>query len=139
MKVTVVGAGNVGATCAQIVSEKNIAQEVVLLDVKRGIAEGKALDLWQTAPINYYESRVAGVTNDYTRTAGSQIVVITSGLPRKPGMSRDDLISMNAGIVKSVVEKVVAYSPEAILILVSNPLDVMTYTAYKVSKKSKNV
>ncbi len=138
MKVTVVGAGNVGATCAQIVSEKNIAQEVVLLDVKRGIAEGKALDLWQTAPINYYESRVAGVTNDYTRTAGSQIVVITSGLPRKPGMSRDDLISMNAGIVKSVVEKVVAYSPEAILILVSNPLDVMTYTAYKVSKKSKN-
>ncbi len=138
MKVTVVGAGNVGATCAQIVSEKNIAQEVVLLDVKRGLAEGKALDLWQTAPINYYESRVAGVTNDYTRTAGSQIVVITSGLPRKPGMSRDDLISMNAGIVKGVVEKVVAYSPEAILILVSNPLDVMTYTAYKVSKKSKN-
>ncbi len=138
MKVTVVGAGNVGATCAQIVSEKNIAQEVVLLDVKRGVAEGKALDLWQTAPINYYESRVAGVTNDYTRTAGSQIVVITSGLPRKPGMSRDDLISMNAGIVKGVVEKVVAYSPEAILIIVSNPLDVMTYTAYKVSKKSKN-
>jgi malate dehydrogenase len=138
MKVTVVGAGNVGATCAQIVSEKNIAQEVVLLDVKRGVAEGKALDLWQTAPINYYESRVEGVTNDYTRTAGSQIVVITSGLPRKPGMSRDDLILMNAGIVKGVVEKVVEYSPEAILIIVSNPLDVMTYTAYTVSKKSKN-
>ncbi len=138
MKVTVVGAGNVGATCAQIVAEKNIVQEVVLLDIKEGISEGKALDLWQTAPINYYDSRLIGSTNDYSKTAGSEVVVITSGIPRKPGMSRDDLISINAGIVKNVTENVVKYSPKAKIIIVSNPLDVMTYVAYRYFKKTKN-
>ncbi len=138
MKVTVVGAGNVGATCAQIVAEKNIVQEVVLLDIKEGISEGKALDLWQTAPINYYDSRLVGSTNDYSKTAGSEVVVITSGVPRKPGMSRDDLISINAGIVKNVTENVVKHSPKAKIIIVSNPLDVMTYVAYITSKKSRN-
>ena len=138
MKVTVVGAGNVGATCAQIVAEKNIVQEVVLLDIKEGISEGKALDLWQTAPINYYDSRLVGTTNDYSKTAGSEVVVITSGVPRKPGMSRDDLISINAGIVKNVTENVVKHSPKAKIIIVSNPLDVMTYAAYITSKKPKN-
>lgn len=138
MKVTVVGAGNVGATCAQIVAEKNIVNEVVLLDIKEGLSEGKALDLWQTAPINYYDTRLVGATNDYSRSADSDVVVITSGVPRKPGMSRDDLISINAGIVKSVTENVIKYSPNAIIIIVSNPLDVMTYVAYAVSKSSKN-
>lgn len=138
MKVTVVGAGNVGATCAQIVAEKNNVQEVVLLDIKEGISEGKALDLWETAPINYYDSRITGSTNDYTKTAGSEVVVITSGLPRKPGMSRDDLISINAGIVKSVTENVVKYSPDAKIIIVSNPLDVMTYAAFKTANFPKN-
>ena len=137
MKVTVVGAGNVGATCAQIVAEKNIVQEVVLLDIKEGISEGKALDLWQTAPINWYDSRVTGSTNDYSKTAGSDVVVITSGVPRKPGMSRDDLISINAGIVKSVTENVVKHSPNAKIIIVSNPLDVMTYAAYATAKLPK--
>ena len=138
MKVTVVGAGNVGATCAQIVAEKNIVQEVVLVDIKEGISEGKSLDLWQTAPINYYDTRITGSTNDYSKTANSEVVVITSGVPRKPGMSRDDLISINAGIVKNVTENVVKHSPKAKIIVVANPLDVMTYTAYKTSKKSKN-
>jgi len=138
MKVTVVGAGNVGATCAQIVAEKNIVNEVVLLDIKEGLSEGKSLDLWQTAPINYYDTRLVGATNDYSKSADSDVVVITSGVPRKPGMSRDDLISINAGIVKSVTENVVKYSPNAIIIIVSNPLDVMTYVAYAVSKSSKN-
>ncbi len=137
MKVTVVGAGNVGATCAQIVAEKNIVQEVVLLDIKEGVSEGKALDLWQTAPINWYDSRVTGSTNDYSKTAGSDVVVITSGVPRKPGMSRDDLISINAGIVKSVTENVVKHSPNAKIIIVSNPLDVMTYAAYVTAKLPK--
>jgi malate dehydrogenase len=130
MKVTVVGAGNVGATCAQVIAQKNIVKEVVLVDIKEGIAEGKSLDLWQTAPINYYDTRLTGSTNDYSKTAGSEVVVITSGVPRKPGMSRDDLISINAGIVKSVSENVVKYSPEAKIIVVSNPLDVMTYASY---------
>lgn len=138
MKVTVVGAGNVGATCAQVVAEKGYAREVVLLDIKEGFAEGKALDLWQTAPINYYDTRVVGVTNDYTRTADSDVVVITSGVPRKPGMSRDDLISINAGIVKSVTENVVKHSPKAKIIIVSNPLDVMTYCAFLAAGKAKN-
>jgi malate dehydrogenase len=133
MKISVIGAGNVGATCAQIVAEKELANEVILLDIKEGFAEGKALDLWQTAPINNYDSKVIGVTNDYNATAGSDVVVITSGLPRKPGMSRDDLISVNAGIVKSVTENVAKYSPNAIIIVVSNPLDVMSYTAYLTS------
>lgn len=138
MKVSVIGAGNVGATCAQIVAEKNIVSEVVLVDIKEGISEGKSLDLWQTAPINNYDTRLVGSTNDYSKTEGSDVVVITSGVPRKPGMSRDDLISINAGIVKSVTEQVVRFSPKAKIIVVSNPLDVMTYAAYLTSKKSRN-
>jgi malate dehydrogenase len=137
MKVTVVGAGNVGATCAQIIAEKNIVKEVVLLDIKEGISEGKSLDLWQTAPINYYDTRLVGSTNDYSKTANSEVVVITSGIPRKPGMSRDDLISINAGIVKNVTESVVKYSPKAKIIIVSNPLDVMTYAAFITAKKPR--
>lgn len=134
MKVTVVGAGNVGATCADVLATREIANEIVLIDIKEGIAEGKALDIWQKSPIIGYDSRTIGVTNDYARTANSDVVVITSGLPRKPGMSRDDLISVNAGIVKSVTEQVVAYSPKAIIIIVSNPLDVMTYQAHLTAK-----
>nr|HPR31854.1 malate dehydrogenase [Prolixibacteraceae bacterium] len=110
----------------------------VLLDIKEGLAEGKALDLWQTAPVEYYDSRLIGVTSDYERTAGSDVVVITSGLPRKPGMSRDDLISINAGIVKSVTEKTIVHSPDAKVIIVSNPLDVMTYCAFLAAKKPKH-
>jgi len=134
MKVTVVGAGNVGATCADVLAYREIANEVILLDIKEGFAEGKALDIWQKSPINLYDTRTVGVTNDYARTADSDIVVITSGLPRKPGMTRDDLISTNAGIVQSVTENIVKYSPNAILIVVSNPLDVMTYAAHITSK-----
>jgi malate dehydrogenase len=134
MKVTVVGAGNVGATCADVLAYREIANEVVLVDIKEGFAEGKALDIWQKSPINLYDTRTVGVTNDYTRTANSDVVVITSGLPRKPGMTRDDLISTNAGIVRSVTENVVKHSPEAIIIVVSNPLDVMTYAAHITSK-----
>ncbi len=134
MKVTVVGAGNVGATCADVLAYREIANEVVLVDIKEGFAEGKALDIWQKSPINLYDTRTVGVTNDYARTANSDIVVITSGLPRKPGMTRDDLISTNAGIVQSVTENVIQHSPEAIIIVVSNPLDVMTYAAHLTSK-----
>ncbi len=134
MKVTVVGAGNVGATCANCIAEKDIVNEVVLLDIKEGVSEGKSLDMWQTAPINLYDTRIKGVTNDYAATAGSEVVVITSGLPRKPGMSRDDLISTNAGIVKSVTENVIKHSPDAKIIIVSNPLDVMCYCAYLAAK-----
>lgn len=130
MKVTVIGAGNVGATCANVIAHNDYCNEVVLLDIKEGIAEGKALDIWQTAAVNSYNTRVRGVTNDYSATANSEVVVITSGLPRKPGMSRDDLISTNAGIVKSVTESVIKYSPNTIIVVVSNPLDVMTYCAY---------
>ncbi|KOF04322.1 malate dehydrogenase (NAD) [Roseivirga ehrenbergii] len=134
MKVTVVGAGNVGATCADVLAYREIANEVVLLDIKEGVAEGKALDIWQKAPINLYDTRTVGSTNDYAKTADSDVVVITSGLPRKPGMTRDDLIQTNAGIVKSVTENVVKHSPNAIIIIVSNPLDVMTYQAHITSK-----
>ncbi len=134
MKVTVVGAGNVGATCADVLAHKEIANEIVLLDIKEGFAEGKALDIWQTSPINLYDSRTTGSTNDYSKTADSDVVVITSGLPRKPGMSRDDLIATNAGIVKMVTENIVKYSPNAKIIIVSNPLDVMTYCAYLTAK-----
>ena len=130
MKVTVVGAGNVGATCANVLATREVANEVVLLDIKDGFAEGKALDIWETAPINLYDTRTVGSTNDYSKTADSDVVVITSGLPRKPGMSRDDLIATNAGIVKTVTENVMKHSPDAILVIVSNPLDVMTYCAY---------
>jgi malate dehydrogenase len=133
-KVTVVGAGNVGATCADVLAYQEIAEEIVLVDIKEGIAEGKALDIWQKAPINQYDSRTIGSTNDYSKTANSDVVVITSGLPRKPGMTRDDLIETNAGIVKSVTENVVKYSPNAVIIVVSNPLDVMTYQAHITSK-----
>jgi malate dehydrogenase len=134
MKVTVVGAGNVGATCADVIAHKELVNEVVLLDIKENFAEGKALDIWQTAPVNLYDTRITGSTNDYTKTANSDVVVITSGLPRKPGMSRDDLISTNAGIVKGVTENILKYSPNAIIIIVSNPLDVMTYCAYLTAK-----
>lgn len=134
MKVTVVGAGNVGATCANVLAHKEIANEIVLLDIKDGFAEGKALDIWETSPINLYDSRVVGSTNDYSKTAGSEVVVITSGLPRKPGMTRDDLIATNAGIVRSVTEQVIKYSPNAKIVIVSNPLDVMTYAAYLTAK-----
>lgn len=137
MKVTVVGAGNVGATCADVLAHREIANEVVIVDIKEGMAEGKALDIWQTAPINLYDTRTVGVTNDYTRTANSDVVVITSGMPRKPGMSRDDLIGVNAAIVKSVTENVIQHSPNAIIVVVSNPLDVMTYQAHLTSKFSR--
>ena len=135
MKISVIGAGNVGATCADVIAHKELANEVVLLDIKENFAEGKALDIWQTAPVNMYDTRVTGSTSDYSKTAGSDVVVITSGLPRKPGMSRDDLIATNAKIVKAVTENVTKYSPDAIIIVVSNPLDVMTYCAYLAAKK----
>lgn len=138
MKVTVVGAGNVGATCADVLAHKDFLQEVVLLDIKEGVSEGKSLDIWESAAINEFSTRMTGATNDYSRTAGSQVVVITSGLPRKPGMSRDDLISTNASIVKSVTENVIKHSPDAIIIIVSNPLDVMTYCAYLTAKIDSN-
>ncbi len=134
MKVTVVGAGNVGATCADVLAYREIANQIVLVDIKEGLAEGKSLDIWQKAPIDLYDSRTIGSTNDYSKSAGSDVVVITSGLPRKPGMSRDDLIGTNAGIVKTVTENVVRHSPEAIIIVVSNPLDVMTYQAHLTSR-----
>jgi malate dehydrogenase len=133
-KVTVVGAGNVGATCADVLAYREIAEQIVLVDIKEGVAEGKALDIWQKAPINQYDSRTIGSTNDYSKTADSDVVVITSGLPRKPGMTRDDLIETNAGIVKSVTENVIKHSPNAIIIVVSNPLDVMTYQAHITSR-----
>jgi malate dehydrogenase len=134
MKVTVVGAGNVGATCADVLAYREIANQVVLVDIKEGLSEGKALDIWQKAPIDLYDTRTVGSSNDYSKTAGSDVVVITSGLPRKPGMTRDDLIETNAGIVRSVTEQVVQHSPEAIIIVVSNPLDVMTYQAHITSR-----
>jgi malate dehydrogenase len=138
MKVSVIGAGNVGATCADVLANREVCNEVVLLDIKENFAEGKALDMWQTSPINYYNTRITGSTNDYSKTADSDVVVITSGLPRKPGMSRDDLIATNAGIVKSVTENVVKFSPNAIIIIVSNPLDVMTYCAFLAAKTNSN-
>lgn len=137
-RITVIGAGNVGATCANVIAHKDLANEVVLVDIREGVAEGKALDIWQTAAINNFDTRVVGVTNDYLRTKGSGVVVITSGMPRKPGMSRDDLIKTNAKIIVEVTEKVVKYSPEAIIIVVSNPLDVMTYAAWKTANKPSN-
>ncbi len=135
-KITVIGAGNVGATCADVLAHKDLVKEIVLVDIKPGVAEGKALDMWQTSSINNFDTRVVGVTDDYKRTEGSDIVIITSGIPRGPGMSRDDLIKTNAGIVKSVTEKAVAASPDAVIIVVSNPLDVMTYAAQLASGKS---
>src|SRR4030042_432793 len=133
MKITVVGAGNVGATCADVLAHRDAAHEIVLLDIKPGIAEGKALDIWQSAPIDRFNSKPVGVTNNYLATANSTVVVITSGLPRKPGMSRDDLIETNAAIVRTVTENIIQYSPCTIIIVVSNPLDAMTYQAYLTS------
>ena len=138
MKVTVVGAGNVGASCAEYIAIKRIASEVVLLDIKEGFAEGKALDLTQTATTLGFNTRITGVTNDYTATAGSDVVVITSGIPRKPGMTREELIGINAGIVQSVAESILAHSPEAIIVVVSNPMDTMTYLALKATGLPKN-
>src|SRR6187401_3332681 len=138
MKITVVGAGNVGATCADVLAYREVGNEIVLVDIKEGLAEGKALDIWQKAPIDLYDSRTVGATNDYAKSANSDVVVITSGLPRKPGMSRDDLIATNAGIVKTVTENVLKHSPNAIVIVVSNPLDVMTYCAFLTSKFPSN-
>lgn len=134
MKVSVIGAGNVGATCANVLANREVCNEVVLLDIKENYAEGKALDMWETSPITYFDTMLTGSTSDYTKTANSDVVVITSGIPRKPGMSRDDLIATNAGIVKSVTEQVVQHSPDAIIICVSNPLDVMTYCTYLAAK-----
>ena len=138
MKVTIVGAGNVGASCAEYIAIKSIASEVVLLDIKEGFAEGKALDLMQTATTLGFDSRIIGVTNDYAATAASDVVVITSGVPRKPGMTREELIGINAGIVQSVAESILKHSPKAIIVMVSNPMDTMTYLALKATGLPKN-
>ncbi len=137
MKVTVVGAGNVGATCADVLAYKEIANKIVLVDIKEGLSEGKSLDIFQKAPINLYDTKIIGSTNDYSKTKNSDVVVITSGLPRKSGMSRDDLIETNSKIVKSVTENIIKYSPNCIIIIVSNPLDVMTYQAHLTSQFSR--
>ena len=138
MKVTVVGAGAVGASCAEYIAIKNFVSEVVLLDIKENYAEGKAMDLMQTASLNDFDTKIVGSTNDYSKTANSDIAVITSGIPRKPGMTREELIGINAGIVKSVVQQLLEHSPEAILIIVSNPMDTMTYLTHQVSGIPKN-
>ena len=137
-KVTVVGAGNVGATCANVLAFKGIADEVVLLDIKEGVSEGKAMDMMQTAQLLCMNTVVKGVTNDYSATAGSDVVIITSGIPRKPGMTREELIGVNAGIVRSVVNSVLEHSPNAIIVCVSNPMDTMTYLIHKVTDLPKN-
>jgi len=138
MKVTVVGAGAVGATCADNIARKELANELVILDIKEGFAEGKAIDMMQTATLLGYDTKISGVTNDYSKTAGSDVVVITSGLPRKPGMTREELIGINAGIVKGVAENILKFSPEAIIIVISNPMDTMTYLALKSLGLTKN-
>ncbi len=138
MKVTVVGAGAVGATCAENIARKELAEEIVLLDIKEGLAEGKAMDMMQTATLNEFDSTIIGSTNDYAVTEGSDVVVITSGIPRKPGMTREELIGTNAGIVKSVTENILKYSPDTILVVISNPMDTMTYLSAKASGLPKN-
>ena len=138
MKVTVVGAGAVGASCAEYIAIKDFASEVVLLDIKEGFAEGKAMDLMQTASLNNFDTKITGCTNDYSKTADSDIAVITSGIPRKPGMTREELIGINAGIVKDVSTNLVKHSPNVILIIVSNPMDTMTYLAHQVTGLPKN-
>jgi malate dehydrogenase len=138
MKVTVVGAGAVGASCAEYIAIKDFASEVVLLDIKEGYAEGKAMDLMQTASLNGFDTKITGTTGDYSKTAGSDICVITSGIPRKPGMTREELIGINAGIVKSVSASLVEHSPNTILIVVSNPMDTMTYLTHKTTGLPKN-
>ncbi len=138
MKVTVVGAGAVGASCAEYIAIKDFASEVVLVDIKEGFAEGKAMDLMQTASLNSFDTKIVGATNDYSKTAGSDVAVITSGIPRKPGMTREELISTNAGIVKSVAEALIKESPEVIIIVVSNPMDTMTYLTHQATGIPKN-
>ena len=138
MKVTVVGAGAVGATCADNIARKELCEELVLLDIKEGIAEGKAQDMMQTAALLGFDTKITGTTNDYSKTAGSDVVVITSGLPRKPGMTREELIGVNAGIVKGVCENILKHSPDAIIIVISNPMDTMTYLALTSTGLPKN-
>jgi malate dehydrogenase len=138
MKVTVVGAGAVGATCADNIARKSICDELVILDIKEGFAEGKAMDLMQTAQIEGFDTKITGSTNDYSKTAGSKVAVITSGIPRKPGMTREELIGINAGIVKNVTENILKYSPDAIIVVISNPMDTMTYLALKSSGLPKH-
>lgn len=138
MKVTVVGAGAVGASCAEYIAIKNFASEVVLVDIKEGFAEGKAMDLMQCASLNGFDTQITGSTNDYSKTAGSDVAVITSGIPRKPGMTREELIGINAGIVKTVSENLLKHSPDVILIVVSNPMDTMSYLAHKATGLPKN-
>ena len=138
MKITVVGAGAVGATCADNIARKELATELVLLDIKEGLAEGKAQDMMQTAALLGFDTRITGSTNDYSKTAGSDVVVITSGLPRKPGMTREELIGTNAGIVRGVAENILKYSPNAIIIVISNPMDTMTYLALTATGLPKN-
>lgn len=138
MKVTIVGAGNVGATCADAIAHRRIASEVVLLDIRENFAEGKALDMMQTSTLLGFNTRVIGSTNDYSKTANSDVVVITSGVPRKPGMTREELIGVNAGIVKLVTSNILEHSPNAVIVIVSNPMDTMTYLALKESGLSKN-
>ena len=138
MKVTVVGAGAVGASCAEYIAIKDFASEVVLIDIKEGFAEGKAMDLMQTASLNSFDTKVTGTTNDYSKTAGSDVAVITSGIPRKPGMTREELISTNAGIVKFVAESLIKASPDVIIIVVSNPMDTMTYLTHKATGLPRN-
>ena len=138
MKVTVVGAGAVGASCAEYIAIKDFASEVVLIDIKENYAEGKAMDLMQTASLNGFDTKIVGSTNDYSKTAGSDVAVITSGIPRKPGMTREELIGINAGIVKMVSENLIKHSPNVILIIVSNPMDTMTYLAHKATGLPKN-
>ncbi|MDR0829188.1 MAG: malate dehydrogenase [Prevotellaceae bacterium] len=137
-KVTVVGAGAVGASCAEYIAIKNFASEVVLVDIKEGLAEGKAMDLMQTATLNGFDTKITGVTGDYSKTANSQVAVITSGIPRKPGMTREELVGVNAGIVKSVVDNLVKYSPNVIIVVVSNPMDTMAYLTQKISGLPSN-
>ena len=137
-KVTVVGAGNVGATCANVLAFNKIASEVVMLDVKEGVAEGKAMDMMQSAPASGFETKIVGVTNDYAQTANSDVIVVTSGIPRKPGMTREELIGTNANIVKSVVGNCLKYSPNAVFVMISNPMDTMTYLALKATGLPKN-
>ena len=138
MKVTVVGAGAVGASCAEYIAIKNFASEVVLVDIKEGYAEGKAMDLMQTASLNGFDTKIVGSTKDYSKTKGSDVAVITSGIPRKPGMTREELIGTNANIVKSVIEELVKYSPDVTVIVVSNPMDTMAYLVHKATKLPKN-
>ena len=138
MKVTIVGAGNVGSTCADAIAFKRIASEVVLLDIKENFAEGKALDMIQTSSLLGFNTKIVGSTNDYSKTAQSDVVVVTSGIPRKPGMTREELIGVNAGIVKTVTNNILEYSPEAVIVIVSNPMDTMTYITLKESGLPKN-